>query len=295
MTSIALPSAVRLIEQPSGMSRLEISTPLASASVTLYGAQVAHFTPVGEDPVLFFSSESYCTPGKPMRGGAPVIFPWFGAHPTDSEKPAHGFARTRDWTLESATQKENGEVTLVLRLEPDAEALRLWPEGGSDWVLCHRIVIGKELTMELEVQNRGGSILAFEDALHTYFAISDIREIEVRGLESTEYLTVIEDAPRKRQPAEPIHFERETDRVYLSTAGQVEIVDAARTIAIRKEGAASVIVWNPWTEKAARLADLGDDEWPGMVCVETGNVRDNGIRLPSGGTHRSTTRISVQH
>lgn len=290
MDSFSLPASVKLVQGSGGYPQLQIATPLASASVYLYGAQVAAYTPAGQDPVLFFSRESYFTPGKPMRGGVPVIFPWFGAHATDPGKPAHGFARTREWALEEVTDRE-GEVTIVLRLDPDADAERWWP--GNLWTLRHRITIGRSLRMELEVTNRGEAPFVFEEALHTYFAIRSIHEVAVVGLEELEYLTVIEDAPRKRQGVEPIRFTRETDRVYLNAPARVEIQEPHRTIVIEKEGADSVVVWNPWTDRAAQFQDLANDEWPTMVCVETGNARDNRKELAPGAVHRSVTTITL--
>jgi glucose-6-phosphate 1-epimerase len=63
---------------------------------------------------------------------------------------------------------------------------------------------------------------------------------------------------------------------------------------VEKNGAASTVVWNPWAEKGAGMADLGDPAWRGMVCVEAGNVADNEVRLAAGGEHEMSTAISVE-
>ncbi len=266
-------------------------TPPAEAHIYFHGAHVSHFAPAGREPLLFESARAYFESGKPIRGGVPVIFPWFGPHREGAAKPAHGFARTRAWVLESVSEEAGGVVTLVLRLAPDDETRALWPEGGDFWVLRHRITVGATLTMELEIENGGETSILCEEALHTYFKVGDVREIEVRGLEETEYVTIIEDLPRKRQGAQPIRFVGETDRVYVNTESVLSIVDPVlrRRIEIGKEGSRSTVVWNPWIEKSQKMADFFPDEWPGMVCVETGNVGENALEIAPGSRHITRT------
>jgi len=287
-----LPPSVRLVTGRGGLPRLDVVTPLAEAHVYLHGAHVAHYARAGRAPVLFESARAWFEPGKPIRGGVPVIFPWFGPHADGSAMPAHGFARTRGWELESAAE-ENGEVILVLLLGPDETAQTLWPEGGDAWSLRHRIRVGETLTMDLEISNGGVAPIRLEEALHTYFKVSDVRQIEVQGLEKTEYVTRIEDLPRKRQGSEPIRFTGETDRVYVNTEAALTIVDPGlgRRIRIGKEGSRSTVIWNPWVNKSLTMNDFLPDEWPGMVCVETGNVGENSLQIPAGGRHLSRTVI----
>src|SRR6266568_3055263 len=75
------------------LPRLSVATSLASAHVYLHGAHVTDFRPAGGSPLLFMSRHSHFAPGKPIRGGVPVIFPWFGPHPSRPDFPAHGIAR----------------------------------------------------------------------------------------------------------------------------------------------------------------------------------------------------------
>jgi glucose-6-phosphate 1-epimerase len=147
--------------------------------------------------------------------------------------------------------------------------------------------------MELEIENGGDAPIRCEEVLHTYFKVGDVREIEVRGLEETEYVTIIEDQPRKRQGAEPIRFVGETDRVYVNTVASVSIVDPVlhRRIEIEKSGSRSAVVWNPWIEKSKKMADFVPDEWPGMVCVETGNIGENTLEIAPGSRHITRTIV----
>ena len=63
-----------------------------------------------------------------------------------------------------------------------------------------------------------------------------------------------------------------------------EIADAKwqRKIRVEKSGSTSTVVWNPWIAKARAMADFGDEEYHGMVCVEAGNVGENKVTLAPG-------------
>jgi D-hexose-6-phosphate mutarotase len=273
-----------------GLEAIRIRTSLAEARIAMHGAHVTHFEPSGEQPVLFLSRASHFAIGKAIRGGVPVIFPWFGPRSGHPQSPSHGFGRTRLWTLEAAEELPSGEVTVMLRLDADAASQAVWPGA---WTLRHRVTVGRTLTMALELENCGDAPLVYEDALHTYIAVSEVQQVEVLGLEGGDYLDKTEGQRRKQQPMAPVRFTGEVDRTYLNTPPRATIVDPGwqRRIVVEKEGAGSTVVWNPWIEKAAALADLGDQEWTQFVCVETGNIADNTITLAPGAVHTSTTRV----
>src|SRR3712207_763201 len=107
--------AVTACRNDAGLVYLDVSAPAASARVYLQGAHVSHYQPRGAAPVLFTSAASHFAPGKPIRGGVPIVFPWFGPHPTDKSLPAHGWARTRPWRLRE-TVAQHDTVHLVLSL-----------------------------------------------------------------------------------------------------------------------------------------------------------------------------------
>lgn len=293
--SLDIPGVVRLVTGAGGLPRYEITTPLAEAHIYLHGAHVTHFAPAGQPPVLFMSCESYFQPGKPIRGGVPVIFPWFGPRQGHPDAPAHGFVRTRSWTAESIIQQPDGSVVVTLRVDSDASTQALWGEP-NEWVLRHRITVGTTLTMDLEIENRGTTPFRCEEALHTYFSVSDARTVTVRGLEDTEYYDKADGLRRKRQDGEPICITRETDRTYVNTERTCVIADPGlqRRIIIEKTHSDSTVVWNPWIAKAKAMPDYGDDEWPSMLCVETGNVADNTLEIGPGSTHNTRTVIRTE-
>jgi glucose-6-phosphate 1-epimerase len=293
-----LPPSVRAEYGPGNLPRLAIKTRLGEARVYFQGAHVTAWHPASASaPVLWMSGSSFFEAGKPLRGGVPICFPWFGPHASDPKAPGHGFARLRDWTLIAATEAADGSVTVALELasDPASELAQspLWPHAFR---AVHRITVGATLTMALEVTNPGPDAFTFEEALHTYFAVRDVREVTITGLERTDYLDKVTGLDRKTQGDDPIRFTGETDRVYLNTTATCVIGDpgARRKIAIRKTGSDATVVWNPWIAKARAMPDFGDDEWPAMVCVETCNVNDHARKLAPGESHTMTAIIEVE-
>src|SRR4051794_38841531 len=289
LITTTLPSSVRI--HGGTMPRIIIENAHARAEVYFQGAHVTAWHPaVATDPILWMSRASLFEPGRPIRGGVPICFPWFGPHPADPSAPAHGFARVRDWKLVEA-QEASGDVTLVLELAGEA----LSPHWAHRFRARHRITVGTVLRLELEVHNDDVDAFTFEEALHSYFAVRDIHETTITGLEGTEYLDKVGGLTRRREGRDPLRFSGETDRVYLDTQADCVIHDAAgqRRISIGKAGSDATVVWNPWIAKARAMPDFGDDEWPGMVCVETGNVGLCARTLPPGASQTMSAVIEV--
>lgn len=272
--------------------RLAIDSPLAAAHIYLHGAHVTHFQPKGAAPVLFMSRQSFFAPGKPIRGGVPLIFPWFGPRAGHPEAPAHGFARTHEWSVESLTVDGDQVVTVVFQLGASDQTRSAWPH---DFSLRFRVVVGRTLTMTLETENTGDAPFTFEDALHTYFTVSDVRETATTGLANADYLDKTDGMQRKLQGPEPIRITQETDRLYENTCTTCTLDDVGlkRRITIEKNGSQTTVVWNPWIAKAAAMPDFGDDEWPAMLCIETANASANAITLAPGQTHSTRAVIGV--
>ncbi|MCU1447692.1 D-hexose-6-phosphate mutarotase [Cryobacterium sp.] len=289
-TSLELPSSVELGMGEGGLSVARVAGPGGTAEVYLRGAHVSSWAPAGSTPVIWMSEQSEYAPGIPLRGGVPICFPWFAGHPTDATAPSHGFARLADWQLVAA-REVGADVELDLRLT-DSEATRAsaWPHRFE---ARYTITVGAELALSLTVTNRDAEPVTFEEALHTYLAVADIRQTEVGGLEGALFT----DRLSGPQPAEsePVRFSGETDRIYQASTADTTVTDAAtgRVFSINKQGSASTVVWNPWIEKAAAMADFGDDEYTGMVCVETCNIRDDAITLAPGASHEMSVRYTV--
>ncbi len=269
-----------------------ISTPAAEAELYLQGAHLASWTPRGQRPGLFVSPKSYFAPGKAIRGGVPIIFPWFGPRADGTPGPAHGFVRTSEWTMESARPREGGSVEITLMLSSGGTTTDLF---DAAFQLRFRVTVGPELEMELQVSNGGETPFTFEEALHTYLAVGDVQQVSVAGLEGTTYVDKTDGFKRKRQGAEPVRVTKETDQVHLSTQATCTVSDPVwnRRIHIEKSGSDSTVIWNPWTEKTRGMSDMLADGWKQMLCVESANVGDNAVVLAPGASHKMTATIRV--
>lgn len=271
------------VEPGKGLPKIVITAPAASGEVYLHGAHVTGWQPKGHDPVLWMSGSSWFEPGKPIRGGVPLCFPWFGPHASDSKLPGHGWARLMGWQLAYTQLTADGGARVVLTL------------SAHGYQLKHDITFGPTLKMSLTIQNSTGETQTVEAAQHTYFAIGDIKQVSINGLDKVEYIDKVDGAKRKTQ-AGAIGFSGETDRVYLKTAGPTTIHDPVmkREISVAKENAEATVVWNPWINKSKAMPDFGDNEWPGMVCVETCAVNENKLTLKHEATHEIVTMVSVK-
>jgi D-hexose-6-phosphate mutarotase len=283
-----IPGRVLFSEGNGELAQLQITTASSHAEVYLHGAHITHFQKAKEPPVLFMSQLSHFSEGQPIRGGIPIIFPWFGARQGEA---AHGFARTRAWELREVTSLPSGEVSLRLSL-PDSPSAAPFEKFSADY----SITIGQTLAAQLTVANLSSDHdFTFENCLHTYFAVGDVHAISVSGLKGVDYLDQTQNFVRKTEQDEHIKISRETDRIYLYTTGAVEIHDSSlqRRIRIEKSGSLSTVVWNPWVDKAERMPDFGDDEFRKMICVESGNVAENRIILPPGKSAALKVEIST--
>lgn len=277
---------------------LEITAPALTASVTLHGAHLLSWQPAGEAPVLFLSERSEFTPGKAIRGGVPVIWPWFGPRTAISpppegapDSPSHGFVRTSVWRLQfAAVTAEAVHLSFTLAPSPESRAL-----GFDGFRLAYQLILGRDLTLRLTVANDGPGDLQFEEALHTYFAVTEIEYVDLSGTEATEYLDKPDGMKRKRQPDAALAFTEVTDRVYLATEATCHINDTAgeRTVHIAKSHSRNTVVWNPWAELTAGLADMEPNAWHRMLCVETANVGDAAVTLSPGAAHTVEAQITV--
>jgi D-hexose-6-phosphate mutarotase len=282
---IVIPERVTVKAGNGGLTCVELRCNGAEAHVYLHGAHILHYQPAGQAPVLWCSRKSYFAANKPIRGGIPICWPWFGAHPSDTTRPAHGAARMVEWEpVASGATAES--TTLTLRF-PEAK------EFAASAELT--VVLADSLTATLTTTNLDDTPMMLSEALHTYFSVSDIRTVSVDGLSGQKYIDTLPAERPILTQAGPILFTEETDRIYINSARECAILDPGlkRRILIGKEGSLSTVVWNPWIAKAARMPDYGDDEYPEMVCVETANCGPNTLSLAPGQTHAITTRIRV--
>ncbi len=295
--SFSIPGVLAFDEPHPGFARALITTPACTAELYLHGAHLAAWQPASQQPVIFLSPNSLFQPGKAIRGGIPVIFPWFGArsaeltgHTTGGAQ--HGFARTQEWTLAFAAGAGN-TVHLTLTLGPSDESRAA---GFDRFRVALEFSIGATLGLRMTVANEGSEPLIYEQALHTYFQVADVKQVRIHGLQGTEFLDKTDGFARKTQTEEPLILTSETDRPYLNTAAAVTLEDPGfgRNIVVSKGGSQTTVVWNPWAELAATLADLGEKAWPHFTCVETANAFENRVHLAPQSAHILELRVALE-
>jgi glucose-6-phosphate 1-epimerase len=288
----AISNHVQFKEIADGMICVEVANHHALCNIVLQGAHIATFQPRGEQSVIWLSPLAKFASGKSIRGGVPVCWPWFGPHKTDAKLPAHGFARTVPWGVLETRALSDGSTFLRFGLIESDTTLAQWPHASTVQL---EVTVGQALRVELVTTNTGDDAFELGEALHTYFQISDVAKTTVRGLDNCAYLDKVQDFAQFTQK-DGIVIESEVDRVYINTAADCVIEDKGlkRAIRIAKQGSMSTVVWNPWTEKAEKMGDFGENGFRSMVCVESGNMMDNVVMLAPGETHKLVAVYSVE-
>jgi len=274
-----IPGRIAIVKGNGGLAKINITSNESVAEIYSHGAHVTGFQKNGEPPLLFLSRQSLFRPDKPIRGGIPICFPWFGPREGLAQ---HGFARVSQWDLVETSAAHDGTVKLNFHLPGNIFMKNYWPVAKADFI----VTVSDRLTMELVVTNVSRKAFEFEECLHTYFHVGDVREVAIIGLKDAPFLDDAAGAggARKVEHDDVLKIGRETNRVYPDALGPVEIRDAKfrRVIIVEKSNSASTVVWNPWTTQ--RMPDFDPEEHSQMLCVESGNAGKNKLSLEPGQT-----------
>ena len=284
---------LRFITGKGGLSLIEIDNGRARALISPYAGQVLSFLPAGEpQDLLFVSRQAYFQSGKAIKGGIPVCWPWFGPDPESGGRPAHGFVRNRDWQVLDTAMQEDGTTSVRLGITPDEQIRALWPHP---FALTLDIIVGRSLELALCSFNPDTVPLTITQGLHSYFLVGDIRRVQVRGLGGKHYIDKMDGGVVKIQQG-LVTIDGEVDRVYTGVNDDLVIEDPVfeRRIRIAAEGSASAVVWNPWVATAAAMADLGDEEYTAMLCVETTNAGPDAVQIIPGENYRLVARYTIE-
>lgn len=271
---------------------IEIDNPFAKATITTMGGSVLRFMPKGQKEVLWVSDKAIFDGSKPVRGGVPVCWPWFGPAKQPG-LPAHGFVRSMVWSIEKAVHMDTGVTHVLLSCESNEETLAKWPYAFS-LKLC--IEVGESLTLTLISANLSDEPVEITEALHTYFSVANPVGMQITGLEGSTHLDKLkEDAPAEIQQ-DAVVLNPPKDSVYLNQSETVTIVDAdnSRKIVIEKRNSQSSVVWNPGPETVKGFADIDDQAWLEFACVESGNVLDDSFTLASKAEHMLSVKYRVK-
>ncbi|MEL6930257.1 MAG: D-hexose-6-phosphate mutarotase [Cyanobacteria bacterium J06600_6] len=284
---------VKFIEGEGGFPLIEVKNEQAEATISVYAGQVLSFKPVGQaEDIMFLSSKAYRQSGKAIKGGTPICWPWFGPDPEEKGRASHGFVRNRLWQVRDVVSTQDGGTKVTLGLADTEETRAIW-DYSFDFAIA--ITVGKVLTLDLLTKNTGSTAFDLTQALHTYFKVGDINQVSVLGLENKEYLDKVDGGKQKTQTGN-ITFSTECDRIYLDVPSKLTVVDESlkRQIVVTAANSKTAIVWNPWADIAANMADLGDLDYQNFVCVETANAANEVITVAAGEQYQMSAQYSVE-
>ncbi|OKH18872.1 D-hexose-6-phosphate mutarotase [[Limnothrix rosea] IAM M-220] len=276
--------SVVFTEELVGFPLIKIKNDFAVAAVSMYGGHVISYQPVGADhDLMYLSGDVVYKVGKGVRGGVPICWPWFGPHPTDSSQPSHGVARTSFWQVESTETTTTGATRIILKLTDSPETHELW---DYSFELRIAVTVGKTLNLELITRNTGDQVFEITQALHTYFKIGDVDQVQVLGLDGCDYIDKVDGGQIKTQLGE-VAIAAEVDRVYSNVPAELVINDPAlsRKIKLISKNSTTAIVWNPWIDKSKTMGDFPNDDYKHMICVETANAAKEIITVPPQGEY----------
>lgn len=290
---------LRIVAGRGGLSMIEITNDLANALISPYGGQVLAYCPTtAVEDLLFVSERAWFAPGKEIKGGIPICWPWFGSgFGTDPEglgRLIHGFARTRPWSILATTTLPSGATRVTLGLADDSETFALWSHHFN---LLVEITVGATLTVELITRNASDKHFQITQGLHSYFRVGDATRVRVLGLEGCDYIDKAAGAQDAIVTQEgPVTVAAEVNRIYESVPPVLTIEDPVlnRRIRIRSRHSATAVVWNPWVETARAMADLADQDYRSMLCVETVNTASEVIGVPGGGEARLAAEYTIE-
>ena len=284
---------LQFVDIEHGFTYIEINNAKAHATISTYSGQVLSYRPKSQkDDLLFVSDRAYYEDGKAIKGGIPVCWPWFGADPDDLGRPAHGFVRNRQWEVTGSESLANGSTKVLLGMVDSDETRKIWPHTFK---LSIEITVGDSLKVALVTHNSGDESIIISQALHTYFYVGDISKVQVLGLDGIDYIDKVDGFAEKTQSG-PVTITGEVDRIYKGVTGELVIDDASlgRRIRIASRGCSTAVVWNPWSEIAASMGDLDDDDYKKMICVEAANAGPETVEIAAGSEYRLEAEYTIE-
>ncbi|HHS92458.1 MAG TPA: D-hexose-6-phosphate mutarotase [Campylobacterales bacterium] len=281
---------ITLKQKTNGFEYLEIQNDHAHAKIALQGAHIFHYQAKGEEPLLWLSENAYFEKGKAIRGGVPLCFPWFGPHRFDATLPQHGFARNQEWGYIARHELEDGSTHVQLMLTPNETTRAMWE---YNFVLLYDIIVGKTLSLELTTINTDTEAFDVTQALHSYFKVSDIDNATIKGIDKSIFYSNLDRGLEKQYG--DVSIDQEVDRVYFEPSSKITLVDKDREIILNQKGSNSLVVWNPWEAKSTSMADMPNDGYKTMLCLETANALKDFVRLEPNEIHTLKVTLSQKN
>lgn len=260
-----------------------LSNGLAECKISLFGGNLVSYRPKNEEYDVFWLGELNRFDNiQAIRGGIPVCWPRFAEEKLNDNLPRHGFARLSDWTLKNvAVDDEKIEI-----------CLSLIPEAKFNVAVTAELVmrITDKLEYSLETTNHGDEAFKFSEALHAYFNVGSVNDIEIKGLAGNQYRNSLDGKIYTLN--NNLKIDGEFDSAFLNHTGVIEIVDPIlnRVISLKKSGSKTMVVWNPNKD----LAEMSEGQYRNFVCVEPANQGDSFVCLNSREKHKIAMEVGVR-
>lgn len=283
---------LKFFEGEGGGAFISIRNKSAQALISLFGGQVLSYKPACEhQDLLFLSDKAIYNQEKAIRGGIPICWPWFGPDTEGLSNRSHGFARNSFWAVASTDVSEDSATKITLKPVQSPETTEIWPHQFD---LILEITITNTLDLNLVTRNKGDKPFFITQALHAYFQIGNINHVQVLGLEDTDYLDKLDSAQQKKQTG-AVTIAEEVDRIYTGPQSPLIIEDPIinRNIQVSFTGGNTAIIWNPWKIKSSQMTDLDANDYNHFLCVETGNVATDVVKILPDSEHSLITNFEI--
>jgi len=290
-------NGIEFIKDDNGnLKIIKIITDKASAEVYIFGATLTSWIVEGEERI-FLSNKSLLDGSGPIRGGIPLVFPQFKSDLTE-ELPFHGFARISNWRIDSIDYSSSNkkEVSFVLtNNEIKEDYLKIWPH---QFELVYTVTLeGKSLSTNIKIKNTGDDKFEFNTLIHTYYHVNDLSASSVYGLMNYSYIDTTPEGNYtvKVQENESVPIVKETDYIYFDVDQDTFKLQTGfkNNITVKKTNFQDCIIYNPWINKSRTLEDLGEENYPHMMCFEVGRVTKP-IELEAGAVYEGGQLITVE-
>jgi len=273
-----------------GLTKVDITFNEATLELYLQGAHITRYQPAAGVDLLWMSNSAVYQPGKALRGGIPLCWPWFGANSKNPDYPQHGYARTSDFNVVS-TRATDQATSIILALDPAQSPCPDWKNKAG---LEFEIRLSDALWIEMRSHNLSNSPLTLSNALHGYFAISSRRHVAIPAVTGLTYLDKLQNYQSQLQSS-ALTLNAEVDRVYQAPPEGIVLLDPDRQIntSMRCWGNNNLVIWNPGAQKAQAMADFDDDGFEQMVCIEPANALEQSVTLQPGEDHRLGQLLTI--
>lgn len=239
----------------------------ATSDVYLFGGVVTSYVADGQE-FIAVRPDAKMDGSKPISGGLSHCWPQFGPGAIQQ----HGFARNVNWTVKSMT-----DTSVELEMAPSDYTKEMW---DKEFMCTFTVSLeDDQLSTKMFVENKGEESFEFQSALHSYFTVSALENLEVSGsFEGKEFLNkmVGDEGEMQKEERKVITISEEYDRVYkgvndpvLSDKGTEKTLSVLNTA-----GYEDTVLWNPYGDEG-----MG---YNNFVCVES--VKFDPVSLDGGAT-----------